>query len=330
MRIGGDCFAKLPPSPAYRRLLGLLAAGDLVVLDGGIATELESVRRDQFDLDREPWGSWALRYAPTDVRDVHGSYVDAGCDVISTNTWSLIEMLEADLAGGLANRTGMPAWTELARTSIRLARDAIDDAGQRDRCAVAFAMNDDVGRPGAGTIVEVLTWVWDDDPPDLVLLETISRIPDAAMLAVIDTILETGLPVWVSFRRCRFGFCDALGAHRDADNGEAFGQALRDLEQRGVGALLLNCVRPDDLTDAISALRPFVELPLGVYPNIGRATPVSWEPGWRLTPEHYARLARGWHEEGAQIIGGCCGATPAHIEAVAALLKQPERASFSP
>jgi S-methylmethionine-dependent homocysteine/selenocysteine methylase len=89
-------------------------------------------------------------------------------------------------------------------------------------------------------------------------------------------------------------------------------------------------VRPDDLTDTIPALQPFVGLPLGVYPNIGRATPVSWEPGWHLTPEIYAQLALGWHEEGAQIIGGCCGVTPAHMEAVAALMQQPERAPSSP
>jgi S-methylmethionine-dependent homocysteine/selenocysteine methylase len=319
-------FAQRPGSAAYRRLTDMLSDGRCVVLDGGVATELETVRRDEVDHDRDPWGSWALRFAPADVLDVHRRYVEAGCDLITTNTWSLIELVEADWAPATANSGGLPRWTELARTAIRLARHAISDAGREDSCAVAFALNEDVARPGARTVVEALTWVFDDDPPDLVLLETLSRFPDERTWATIDMLIDAGIPVWVSFRRCRYGFCSSLNTHSDPDDGEQFYEVVAELERCGVGAVLLNCVRPDDLTGAISTLRGHASVPLGVYPRIGRATPESWLPDRHLTPSHYANLALGWREEGAQIIGGCCGVTPAHVRAVAALVKRPNPA----
>jgi S-methylmethionine-dependent homocysteine/selenocysteine methylase len=321
--VSGVNFAKLPRSPAYRRVERLLDDGCGVVLDGGVATELEPVRRAHPELDREPWGSWALRRAPADVLAVHERYVAAGCDVISTNTWSLIEVVEADTSP--PRRTGLPGWSELARDAIRLARRATAGAARGDRCAVAFAINDDVSRPGARSIIEVLTWVFDEDPPDLVLLETLSRFPDELTLEAIDILLDSGVPVWVSFRRCRYGFCSAIGSHRDPDDEPRFRDAIDELERRGVGAVLLNCVPPDELTGAISALRPRVSLPLGVYPSLGRATADSWQFDDEITPERYAQLAIGWRHEGAQIIGGCCGVAAEHVAAVAALVRRMDR-----
>lgn len=313
-------FARRPSSAAYRRLTDRLGDGGCVVLDGGVATELESIRRDEVDHDRDPWGTWALRFAPADVLDVHRRYVHAGCDLITTNTWSLIELVESAWSPPPNNGGLLPRWTELARTSIRLARHAIRDAEREDSCAVAFALNEDVARPGALNVIEALTWVFDDDPPDLVLLETLTRVPNERTWAAIDMLIDAGVPVWVSFRRCRYGFCSSVGTHYGPD-GEEFYELVTELQRRGVGAVLLNCVRPADLTGAISTLGRHVSVPLGVYPNLGRATPESWLPDRHMTPSAYANLALGWREEGAQIIGGCCGVTPAHVQAVAALLK---------
>jgi SAM-dependent methyltransferase len=63
-------------------------------------------------------------------------------------------------------------------------------------------------------------------------------------------------------------------------------------------------------------LRDFTDLPLGVYPNLGYYTDAGWRFDPRLGPEEYARLARQWREDGAQIVGGCCGVSPEHIAAV--------------
>jgi hypothetical protein len=75
----------------------------------------------------------------------------------------------------------------------------------------------------------------------------------------------------------------------------------------GVGALLVNCIPPDHVDGMVSYLRDFTDLPLGVYPNLGYFTDdgLALDPG--VGGAEYAELALGWRDEGAQIVGGCCG-----------------------
>jgi release factor glutamine methyltransferase len=85
----------------------------------------------------------------------------------------------------------------------------------------------------------------------------------------------------------------------------------------GVGALLINCLPVEHVSGMIPWLRDFTELPLGVYPNLGHLAGGRWRFDERIGPEEFANLALEWREEGAQIIGGCCGTTPEHLAAVA-------------
>jgi SAM-dependent methyltransferase len=105
------------------------------------------------------------------------------------------------------------------------------------------------------------------------------------------------------------------GEHWGGPEGDEFGRAARRFEQMGVGALLVNCIPPDHVAGMVSYLRDFCDLPLGVYPNLGYFT----DAGWRFDPgvggDEYARMALAWREEGAQIVGGCCGTRPDHIVA---------------
>ena len=71
-------------------------------------------------------------------------------------------------------------------------------------------------------------------------------------------------------------------------------------------------------------LRDFTDLPVGVYPNLGYGADGGWRFDERVGPAEYAQLALAWREEGAQIIGGCCGTSPAHIEAARKELAETE------
>ena len=82
------------------------------------------------------------------------------------------------------------------------------------------------------------------------------------------------------FRRCRHGLCGVYGEHWGGPEGDAFGRAARRFEQMGVRALLINCIPPDHVAGMVSYLRDFVDLPLGVYPNLGYYT----DRGWRFDP----------------------------------------------
>ena len=151
-------------------------------------------------------------------------------------------------------------------------------------------------------------------PPDLLLLETVTLLRPS-LDATLERLLATGLPVWLSFRRCRHGVCGVYGEHWGGPEGDGFGRAARRFEEMGVGALLVNCIPPDHVDGMVAYLRDFTDLPLGAYPNLGYLTNDGWrnEPG--VGGEEYAALALRWREEGAQIIGGCCGTGPEHIAA---------------
>jgi homocysteine S-methyltransferase len=299
-------------SPAYSRVEQLIAREQCVILDGGIATELEGLDTPGYKLtDDSMWGSWALLNAPEAVMRVHRAYAEVGCDIVSTDTWGI----QSDLTA-LGGPSGEPAadWMELARRGIRLARRAIAEQGRASDCAVAFSLHGDVADDKGLERVELLTRVFDDEPPDLVLLETMSLIRDRTLEGV-RVLIESGFPVWLSFRRCRHGLCGVFGQHWGGPEGDLFGRAARKFEEMGVGALLINCIPPDHVEGMLPWLRDFTDLPLGVYPNLGYYTESGWSFDQRIGGSEYSDLAAQWREEGAQIVGGCCGVRPHHLSA---------------
>ena len=317
-------------SDAYRRLDELFAAERCVVLDGGIATELQ---RDQpareAGFDEELWGTWALYRAPQAVREVHRRYVEAGCNVISTNTWSILSTPDAERRVGPGGADASH-WLDVARLGVELARQAVDDEGRTGECAIAFTISEEVTSDRQRETVALLARAFQEDPPDLILLETLTLVRDPSTFETVQLLLETGLPIWLSFRRCRHGVCGVFGQHWGPPEGDLFGRAARRFEQMGVSALLINCLPVDHVRGIIPWLRDFTELPLGVYPNLGHLAGGHWRFDEKIGPVEFAELALEWREEGAQIIGGCCGTTPEHIAAVAAAVADTKPARKRP
>jgi homocysteine S-methyltransferase len=298
----------LQAAGGYRVVEEALAAQRCVILDGGIATQLPH-RHGQ---DNEAlWGIEALASSPEEVRDMHRSYADAGADVISTNTWALPTLLEGDRYINRAQ--GEPVhWMEVARRGVRLAREgAARPVGSQD-CAVALTLNGDLDRGDSRETVTLLMRALSDDPPDLILVETLSVL-HSSLYDVVDALLETSIPLWLSFRRCRHGLCGVYGQHWGGPEGDAFGRSARRFEEMGVAALLVNCVPPDHVDGVVSYLRDFTDLTLGVYPNLGSYTSAGWRSETEIGGAEYAEMALRWRAEGAQIIGGCCGTRPEHI-----------------
>jgi S-methylmethionine-dependent homocysteine/selenocysteine methylase/SAM-dependent methyltransferase len=251
------------------------------------------------------------------VREVHRAYLAAGCDVITTNTWGLASWQAG--AKAIADPGHAPVhWIDLARGALRLAHEAVAEDG-RD-AAVAFSLNGEIDSADARESVRLLDRVFKEGPaPDLILVETLSVV-HPSLFATVEALLETGLPVWLSFRRCRHGLCGVYGEHWGGPEGDSFGRAARSFEELGIAALLVNCVPPDHVDGMVPFLRDFTDLPLGVYPNLGYLTDAGWQFDASVDAAEYADLARRWRREGAQIIGGCCGVRPEHIEATKAAL----------
>jgi S-methylmethionine-dependent homocysteine/selenocysteine methylase len=260
---------------------------------------------------------------------VHRRYVETGCNVLSTNTWSILSAPEVALRAGPGSPE-LAHWMDIARLGIRLPRQAVEEAEREDGCAVAFAISEEVNSPQRHGTLDLLARVFEEDPPDLILLETLTLIREPGTFETVERLLDTGLPVWLSFRRCRHGVCGVYGQHWGPPEGDLFGRAARRFEEMGVGALLINCLPVDHVPGMISWLRDFTKLPLGVYPNLGHLVGSLWRFDPQVGPEEYERLARSWREEGAQIIGGCCGTSPEHIAAAAEAVAELERGHKRP
>jgi S-methylmethionine-dependent homocysteine/selenocysteine methylase len=307
---GSGLAAGRERAPAYRRVEELLKAERCVILDGGIATELGRRLPDaERGRDEALWGTWGLVHNADVVRDVHRSYVEQGCDVISTNTWGLTAEMQSQRTGHLAPLH----WMDIARLGVEVGREAIEQAGRKDEVALAFSINGDIDGPARREFIELLPRAFEDHPPDLILLETITLIRDQLTLAAIEALVATGIPVWTSFRRCRHGVCGVFGQHWGGPEGDEFGRAARRLDEIGVQALLINCLPPDHVPGMLPWLRDFTDLPLGVYPNLGYFTDDGWSFDKTVDGEQYGDMAAVWRQEGAQIIGGCCGTRPEHV-----------------
>jgi S-methylmethionine-dependent homocysteine/selenocysteine methylase/SAM-dependent methyltransferase len=303
----------------YGRLMGLIATDRCVVLDGATGTELIGVSGERPEVDEHLWGLTALLDAPDDVLAVHRRYVEIGCDVVSTNTWGLPTALRR---GGveLKDASEPVHWMDVARRGVRLARTAATDAGRADEVAVAFSINGDVDTPDGRETIRLLARAFEEDRPDLILVETLSLVRSSTY-ATVEALLATGVPVWLSFRRCRHGVCGVYGEHWGGPEGDAFGRSARRFEEMGVGALAINCVPPDHVTGMLSWLRDFTDLPLGAYPNLGYLSAAGWRHELSIGGDEYAKLALSWRDEGAQLIGGCCGVGPEHLAAASAALQ---------
>lgn len=303
----------------HARIARLIATDRCVILDGATGTELIDVAGKRPEIDEHLWGVGAVLDRPDELTAVHRRYVEAGCDVISTGTWGLPTALR-DGATQLWDAARPVHWMDVARRSVRLARAAAEEAGRADEVAVAFSVNGDVDTPDGRETIRLLGRAFEDERPDLILLETLSLVRGTTY-ATVERLMETGLPVWLSFRRCRHGVCGVYGEHWGGPEGDAFGRTVRRFEELGVGALLVNCVPPDHVTGMLSWLRDFVDLPLGVYPNLGYLSAAGWRHERDIGGPEYAELALQWRDEGAQIVGGCCGVGPEHIAAARAALE---------
>lgn len=295
----------------YARIESLLASDTCVLLDGATGSELIDVMGHRPEAEQHLWGVTAILDSPDRVRDLHRRYVDVGCDIISTNTWAIPTALRAE-GPQVWDPTSSVHWMDVARTGVRLAREAAVEAGRGKEVVVAFSINGDADTPDGGDTIRLLSRVFEEEPPDLILLETMSLVRSTTY-STVEALLATGLPVWMSFRRCRHGACGVYGEHWGGPEGDAFGRAARRFEELGIGALSINCIPPDHVTGMVSWLRDFTDLPLGVYPNLGYLSLAGWRNNQQISGKDYAEMARGWREEGAQIVGGCCGVGPEHL-----------------
>jgi 5-methyltetrahydrofolate--homocysteine methyltransferase len=286
----------------------------VLVLDGAMGTMLQSAGLTAGDFggpQYEGCNEHLNLTRPEVVRAIHRAYREAGADLISTNSFGCAPYVLGEY--GLAER----AW-EIARTAAVLAREVAGERfvlgamgpGTRSITVTRNVTFDEVRRAYAVQAAGLLA-----GGVDALLLETQQDTLNlkAAALGVRDALRETGraAPLMVS------ATIEPTGTMLAGQGVEALYVALQHL---GLFSIGLNCATgPEFMTDHLRTLSQLATCFVSVYPNAG----LPDERGqYGETPESLAFKMRRFVDEGwVNIVGGCCGTTPAHIRALAALVR---------
>lgn len=306
----------------------------ILVLDGAMGTEIQALKLETADfhgkhfegLGNDLTGNNDILNltAPDAIHDVHISYLEAGADIIATNTFNATTISQADY--------GMEEYVDVINVEgARLARTACDDMMVRDparQCWAAGAIgptnrttsiSPDVNDPGYRAIdFDTLKDAYKQAARallsggvDLFLIETIFDTLNAkcAIFALEELFEETGerRPVMISGT-----ITDLSGRTLTGQTPEAFWNSMRHAEPLTIG---LNCsLGANDMRPYLVELSRLADTFVCVYPNAGLPNEFG---EYDEEAETTAGFIREWAEEGlVNIVGGCCGTTPAHIAAL--------------
>jgi len=326
----------MQPIPYTRgQALPALLAQRILILDGAMGTMIQRFKLTEADYRGERFrdhpkdlknnSDLLVLTRPDVIRDIHEGYLAAGADIIETNTFGANTIAQDDYGlGHLAKEMNVAA--------ARLAREAADKFSTPDKPRfVAGALgptprtasiSPDVNDPGARNVdFEALRAAYYEQVEglveggvDLLLVETIfdTLNAKAALFAIDEYFEQSGqrLPIIISGT-----VTDASGRILSGQTVTAFWYSVRHAQPLAIG---LNCAL------GAALMRPYIQelnrvAPdtfISCYPNAGLPNPMS-DTGFDETPEVTSRLLHEFAAEGlVNIVGGCCGTTPDHINAI--------------
>lgn len=284
-----------------------------IILDGGMGRELERMGAPF----RQPeWSALALMETPELVRKAHTSFIKSGAEIITTNSYAVIPF---HIGQEIFDAHGR----DLIALSAKLAREAADEAQADVRVAGCIPPMFGSYQPelfDAGKAADMLQTFFDAQAPyvDLWIAETISSKAEAE--AVCKAHAGRDEPLWLAY-------CPAEDAPMQLRSGEDLGALITyTAKETEAEAVLFNCCAIEDVEGAVRLARDIVpsrdDLLVGAYANAftkmgdDAANEELSDIRGEVTPAFYARAARLWAEAGADILGGCCGISPAHIKAL--------------
>ncbi|MBH0187678.1 MAG: dihydropteroate synthase, partial [Nitrospira sp.] len=314
----------------------------ILILDGAMGTMIQQRKLDEAAFRGERFKDWKKDLKghndllnitqPAIIEDIHRQYLEAGADIVETNTFNSQSI-------SLADYHMASLGYELSRAGAECARRAVEKvhAAQPGRqCFVAGAIgpttktssiSTDVNNPAArGTIYEELVTAYGeqvrgllDGGADLLLVETIfdTLNAKAAFFAIQQAFASGARPVPVM---ASVTFIQA-GSNRGVTGQtvEAFWNSISHVPLLSVG---MNCaLGPKEMRPLIEELSRIAPIYLSAHPNAGLPNPLL-PTGFPETPDSLAPQLREWAQSGwLNIVGGCCGTTPDHIKSIAEVVR---------
>ena len=285
-----------------------LVAGEILIIDGAMGTELEA---RGVPMHARAWSGAAIKTHPDAVRATHVDYIRAGARVIITNTFATgRHMLEpAGLGEDVAT---------INRCAVEVAKEARDQAAD-EPVAIAGSICDWVNTDSKWCEPQNLSaslseqaGLLADSGVDLIALEMCHT--EVGSPLAIQAALDTGLPVWLG-----------LSCKRHPDTGRlvTFDPPFMDFEDL-VAKLaeydisLINVMHSplEDTAKGLAVVKRHWSGPIGAYPESGYFIMPNWQFVEIIAPADLVREAQAWVGDGAQVLGGCCGLAPQHVSAL--------------
>ena len=287
----------------FEKLQARLAAGETILMDGGMGSELG--RRGL--TSPTTWSGGPMLTHPELVRDIHQQYIEAGAEIIITNTFSTgRDVLEE---AGLGQKVA-----EANKQGIEAAVQARRNSGTEDSVVIAASVSTMAPKSDAEVPVPYERALENyreqlgelaKGGPDVAVGEMLVRISDT--LAVIEAAAELDLPVWVGLSLVQDGDGLYLGI-QDKHGGETLQDAMDAIKDKDVASVFIMHTPVDDTGPGLEIVKKNWSGTFGAYAHFPRAN--------ALDPQQYLEYAKGWSEQGARIIGGCCGTRPDHVRAL--------------
>ncbi len=270
-------------------------------VDGGLGTMLQSMGL----IGGQPPGSWNLMH-PDRVRKVHVAYLAAGCDIITANSF-----------GADALHFGGQSY-EVVRAGVSLVREAVKNAG-RGIVALDLGPTGKLLRPFGDLPFETAVTLFGDMAEngaqagaDVIFIETMSDSYEIKA-AVLGCRERTNLPIVVTMM---------VNENEKLLTGGDIPGMVAMLEGLGVTALGLNCgLGPRQMLPLLQKMMACTSLPVQVCPNAGLPHLENGKTRFLLSPEAFAEEMEELARLGPFMLGGCCGTTPDHMEAMILRLK---------
>ncbi|TPE55630.1 methionine synthase [Maribrevibacterium harenarium] len=308
---------------------------NILILDGGMGTMIQSYKLEEQDYRGERFADWQSELKgnndllsltqPQIIRAIHEAYLEAGADIIETNTFNSNFISMADYHMESLSR-------EINLESAKLARAAADAFTAKNPAKPRFVagavgptsrtctISPDVNDPGFRNVhfdqlVAAYTEAIDGlvaGGVDILLIETIfdTLNAKAAIYAALEYFENTGkrYPIMISGT-----ITDASGRTLSGQTTEAFWNSIAHAKPISVG---LNCaLGPKDLRQYVEELSRIADVRVSAHPNAGLPNAFG---EYDETPEEMLEEIQGWVDSGfLNIIGGCCGTEPSHIKAFA-------------
>lgn len=246
---------------------------------------------------------------PDLVEEIHRAYLQAGAEIIETNTFGANRVRLA--AYGLAEDLG-----EINRAGVALARKAAGPdavvAGSVGPLGIRIEPYGPTAREEAREIFREQVVALVEGGVDLIVLETFGAV-DELTEAILGVKEACDLPVVAQM---------TVGTDLRTSFGTDLEHFIPVLEELGVDVVGLNCsVGPQTLLSAVERIRPLTGLSISVQPNAGLPKEVEGRKLYMASPEYMAEYSRRLIQMGAKFVGGCCGTTPEHLAEMAKAIR---------